>query len=234
MRADCVEKMYNACISYNVLFCICARKFLIEDSASERLKKYFNSKVICPEDYFPSESIMQRNELLDLAGKNLLTNFLGEPIVTFFAKGIIGKTGTFNVGMPQLVDYEFTLRAVLTVPSCFIPEQLVTFRVHGGAESDSHYENQEKRIKNELIEPLVIYHEYLFDPHFSALRKEVGKVKLYRLFLGHYRKSATNYRPRLILENFKMVSSHYTYLSTLMRIAELTLLLKRIRVKYLA
>jgi glycosyltransferase involved in cell wall biosynthesis len=234
MRADCVEKMYNACSTHHAFFCICARDFLIEPSASERLQNYFRNKVIHPEDYFTSEALMQNEEVLDLAEKNLLVNFLGEPIVTFFAKGIVGKTGTFNIGMPQLVDYEFILRAALTVPTCFIPEKLVTFRVHGGAESDSHYENAAKRVKNDLIEPLIIYHEYLFDPRFSALRKRTGKIKLFRLFFTRYRKSALNYHPQLIRENFKIVSSHYTYLSTLVRIAEKTLLLKRIRVKYLA
>jgi glycosyltransferase involved in cell wall biosynthesis len=231
MRADCVEKMYAACMEQQALFCFCARDFLVEDSASERLQTYFQKQVLRPENYFKSTSILQKEDILKLAEKNLLINFLGEPIVTFFAKKIIGQTGTFKKGLTQLVDYEFMLRALLTVPSCFLPEKLVTFRVHGEAVSDSHFQNKEKLVKNELIEPLIIFHEYLFDPHFSSLKKKVGAGNLLRKFFSKYRQIAIKYPAAFIKKHSGIEATFAAKLSMLIRLAEFSLLFKRTRVK---
>jgi glycosyltransferase involved in cell wall biosynthesis len=234
MRADCVETMYNACVTNNTLFCFCARDFLIENSASERLKVYFQKQVLRPENYFKSTPILQKEEIIKLAEKNLLINFLGEPIVTFFAKNIIQQTGTFKKGLTQLVDYEFMLRALLTVPSCFLPEKLVTFRVHGEAVSDSHFQNKEKLVKNELIEPLIIFHEYLFDPHFSSLKKRVGARKLFGNFFRKYRQIAVKYPAAFIKKNSSVETTFAEKLSLLIRLAEFSLLFKRKRADHIA
>lgn len=175
MHSECVEKMMEACTINNVKICISSREFLIEDSASAFLKDFFINKVYRLELAYPFPKKFEPDEIADLAKDKLFHNFIGEPIVLLFNKNILKKVDSYNIDLVQLVDYEFSLRACLNFPSYFLPDKLVSFRIHSASESSKNQDfSSLKVLKSKFVEPLVMYHEYLFNPNFKELRKKIG------------------------------------------------------------
>jgi glycosyltransferase involved in cell wall biosynthesis len=171
MQPQCVEKMLAACVQYKSPVCICSREFLIENSASDVLKNFFSKEVYKLEDKYPQPGYLAPDVIATLAAQNLFTNFVGEPITLLFEKKLVQAYGSYNKDLVQLIDYEFALRLSLNVGSCFLPDKLVSFRVHSSSESSNQNANALKKLKNQFVEPLLLYHEYLFNPNFKALRQ---------------------------------------------------------------
>ncbi|MBJ6119790.1 glycosyltransferase [Pontibacter sp. BT310] len=175
MHSECLKKMMNACATKNVKICISGREFIIEDSASPLLQDFFIDKVYRLERSYPFPKKFELDEIANLAKDKLFHNFIGEPIVLLFNKSIIKEVGNYNPDLVQLVDYEFSLRACLNFPSYFLPDKLVSFRVHSASESSKNQDlSSIKILRSKFVEPLVMYHEYLFNPNLRKLRKKIG------------------------------------------------------------
>lgn len=195
MQPQCVEKMLAACIQHNSQVCICSREFLIEDSASVTLKKFFFEEVYRLEDKYPQSVYLTPDTIAALAVENLFTNFIGEPIAMLFNKTLVQQYGNYNEDLVQLVDYEFALRVCLNVGAYFLPQRLVSFRVHSSSESNNQANNSLKVLKSRFLEPLLMYHEYSFNPHFKRLRKvyDVSAKKMLRDAMHFYRYRAGDF-----------------------------------------
>jgi glycosyltransferase involved in cell wall biosynthesis len=180
IEPDCIEKMLHACISNNVSLCICSRKFIIENTASDFLKDFFTSKVKKLETFFPTSRRLTPSDFCDIAKDNLFSNFIGEPIVILFAKKYIEEVGNYNPDLVQLVDYEFALRFALNTESFFLAQELVHFRIHSDSASSNSNATSIKAIKTQFLEPLIMFHEYLFNTRLKLIRKKYGRLKLLR------------------------------------------------------
>jgi len=192
MNPLCIEKMIFACEKNNVKVCICSREFIIEDTASDFLKDFFYNKVFQLEKVYQLQKKLTPGEVTNLAKDKLFSNFIGEPIVLLFHKDIIRKFGNYNADLVQLVDYEFALRICLNIDSFFLPEKLVQFRIHSDSASNNQHSDNLKYIKNQFVEPIVMYHEYNFNAHYKLLRRKYGAFKLYKeaFFFYLYKKPA--------------------------------------------
>lgn len=190
MQPNCVEKMLNICKQFNSKIGICSREFIIEDSASPFLKDYLEG-VYKLENVFPEISKLTPYKIVEIAKDKLFQNFIGEPITLLFHKSLMKAYGGFNADLVQLVDYEFALRVCLNTDSIFIPECLVKFRVHSTSASSNQSNTDIKLVKSQFIEPLVMYHEYIFNHLFFMLKKEYGAFKMLKsatLFYFHNHK----------------------------------------------
>lgn len=195
LAPGCIEKMYWACLTHEVPLCICSREFNIEPSASSFLKTFFTKQVFRLEQYFPEATKLRPQEIAILAKDRLFVNIVGEPIVLFFNKRMVKQVGTFNQDLVQLVDYEFTLRLCLHTEFFFLPEQLVQFRVHSSSETSSNLSNSAiKTLKVRFVEPLLLYHEYLFSPHHKLVRDLVGFKILLLKAVEFYRQNRYQYK----------------------------------------
>lgn len=196
MVPGCVEKMLSSCIQHLVNMAICSREFIIEENTSDYLKEFFTKHVIKLEDTFPKEIKLKPSRIAEFGSDKLFKNFIGEPIVLLFNKQVVKAVGTYNRELSQMVDYEFALRACLHDDVVFIPEKLVTFRTHSDSASNANSVTTTdiKVIKSQYVEPLVMYHEYLFNPHFKLLRKKFGVKSLFHKAVIFYHLNARNYQ----------------------------------------
>lgn len=193
MQPDCVEKMLTACLENKVPVSVCSREFIIEPSAPFFLTNYIINYLFKLETKFTSPSKINASDFAELAVNRLFLNFIGEPIVLFFHKDIIKKVGNYNKDLVQLVDYEFALRVCLNYEIFFIPEDLVKFRVHSSSASSNQSNSEEKMVKNRFVEPLVMYHEYCFNPNFKLLREKAGKLNLIKQAISFYYYNSSKY-----------------------------------------
>lgn len=226
MENDCVEKMLNVAVMNHASFVICSRKYIFENSLNSSTIKFYNDHVFKLNSEIKNNCVLDKNTLLDLAQHKLIENFIGEPIILFFKRNIIDKVGEFNPNFLMLVDYEFILRASLNSNVYFIPEELVTFRVHNESETSRSNENSEKLIKIQLVELVLLFHEYLFNPKFKALRKKKGRYSLIRFFISVYRSRAKLFDHRIRIEVIQKYYMHFNRLKLMVKIAELTLKIK--------
>lgn len=178
MELSCVEEMVAGCVENDASLCICSRSFIIEENTAESVKQYFLQQVIKLEETYPDKKKLTPIEIAALAKNNLFDNFLGEPITLLFKKKMVNNIGSYNPDLVQLVDYEFVLRACLHGGVVFIPRKLVNFRTHSLSSTNLKNSSDIKKIKVRYIEPLIMFHEYLFNRHFRLLRKQYGFLQL--------------------------------------------------------
>lgn len=75
-----------------------------------------------------------------------------------------------------------------------MPQHLVSFRVHSASESSSQGRNLLKIVKGQFVEPLLMYHEYIFNPHFRKLRHAYGGAgKLFKDASFFYRNQSSRF-----------------------------------------
>ena len=226
MEVGCVERMLQACLTNNTKLVICSRAYVFNDSSNISIIKTYTEDVFKLESVFSTPGFLNDKTILDIAQTKLLQNFIGEPIVLLFHKSILEKIGLFNVALLLLVDYEFCLRAILNTPVYFIPEKLVTFRVHHESETFKENESLTKRVKIQLIEPTVLFHEYLFNIKFKKIRKKIGILSLFRSFISVYRFRSKVFdydtRRKLTRAYFRQ----FRFLPIMVFIAEISLVLK--------
>ena len=189
---NCVELMFNACSEDDTLLCVCSRNFLIDENSTPFYKDYFTNKVVTLTQFFAERQVITPNVLASIAKKYLLKNFIAEPIAILFNKTIVSKVGYYNEDLVQLVDYEFTLRVGLNYRTSFLPDKLATFRVHFNSTS-SNQAISDKRLKREFLEPIILFHEYLFNPFFEKIKKECKKLHLLKSASKYYYSNKGSY-----------------------------------------
>lgn len=189
MHPSCVEQMLAACQQQQAQVCLCSREFLLEDSAGATMRQFFTEEVVKLEDTYPQPTYLAPGVIATLAARHLFSNFTGEPIALLFDKDVVRQYGSYNEDLVQLVDYEFALRVCLNVGAYFLPQKLVSFRVHSSSESSNQTSTPMKALKSQFLEPLLLYHEYAFNPHFKGLRKayDVTAKKMLRDALHFYK-----------------------------------------------
>lgn len=227
MEPNCLEKMYNSSIINCVDLVICSRHFLIDESASFKLKSFFQDDVLQLKNIFHKSTILDQNQIVDISCSNLFNNFIGEPNVFLLKKKTFEKIGYFNEQMRQLVDYEFLLRAILNLRSFFLIDNLVTFRVHGNSVSDSHLKSIEKHFFIDSLEPLILIHEYLINKKYYKIKKKIGKFELLKLNSKYYQKFKLLYKQPKFSNDFKILLVEFPYLKYQILIGELIFYLTR-------
>lgn len=194
MHPQCLAQMLAACVDNHVAACICGREFLIETTAGASFRRYFTHEVYRLENTFPVPTRLTPQSVAELAKDKLFTNFLGEPITLFFEKALVAKIGSYNADLVQLVDYEFALRLALNTDVFFLPQHLVSFRVHSASESSNQGSSSLKIAKSQFVEPLLMYHEYIFNPHFRKVRHAYGGAgKLFKDAAFFYRAQSVKF-----------------------------------------
>lgn len=185
LQPDCVERMLKSCLDLNTRVAICARRFIFEPNADERIKAYYTNELSRAEKLFTGKTRFEPEESARLLPPFVIENVLGEPICTLFHKSIYEQTGGYNEQLRQIVDYEFALRVVLTNPFCMIHEELAQFRVHGESTTGTTHAGSaeknkvsEKMIQSTVGDFLRLLFIYSNDPRFKCFVDFWGKDKL--------------------------------------------------------
>ena len=185
LQPNCVEKMMQACLEHNTRLAICARQFIFEANADERIKYYYINELSRAEKLFTGKTKFESEEAKKLIPPFVIENVLGEPICTIFHRSLYEAVGGYNSSFRQIVDYEFALKCILTEPFCMIPEELVQFRVHGESTTGTTHAGSEKKSKvsHKMIQSSVgdfirIVEAYRSNPTFNCFLTYWGEERL--------------------------------------------------------
>jgi glycosyltransferase involved in cell wall biosynthesis len=98
-----------------------------------------------------------------------MTNLIGEPTAVLIHKSLFYQFGLFNNNLIHICDSEFWTRVVSHVGLSLIPEELATFRVH---RSSTSFNNEtRKKFRKQVLDPLIVLHDFALSPAFANLRK---------------------------------------------------------------
>lgn len=153
MMEDCVEKMMSTCMNHQTRMAICARAFIFENNADKKIRAYYTNELSRAEKLFTGKIKFEPEETGMLLPSFVIENVLGEPICTLFHRSLYDEIGGFNATFRQMVDYEFSMKAVLSAPFCMISEKLVHFRVHGASTTGTTHAGSSQ--KNQVSEKII-------------------------------------------------------------------------------
>ena len=164
---DCLKKMVEAADSGHLLIS-CARDFIFERNTTVSDKKFYDKHERFIEDTYARSTTLSANEFSDCLSSNIGSNLLGEPTVTLLHKSVFETFDLFNTWLIHDADNEYWARVGTNIGTRHVPEQLASFRVHAGSTTAA---NMTIRAARKKVDPLVIYHDFAFNPHYAALRR---------------------------------------------------------------
>ena len=183
IEKKCLEILSNAVNGHSIV--TCDRNFIFDDSVSEVLKKYYTEDLLTLKKLVKSTDIrfLSNQQVSEFASRNLALNFIGEPTAVLFHKRVIADLGSFNSDFSQICDLEYWLRISTAHGLVYVPQYLVSFRVHANSESAKNVLSIAK-FKPRYIDPLLLAHELLFSANFKIYRSVtngqfVSKLNLY-------------------------------------------------------
>lgn len=173
LEPHCVESMLEVADSSGREFVFCFRNFVFEAGTPESVRRYFLGHQALVRDWF-SEADLPPQRLFELALRNAPRNLIGEPTVTMLSRDLMRRAGAFNSALVHLCDAEYWVRAGSISGIACCRSELATFRVHGA--SATSVNSASRRFQKEVLDPLLIMHEWLFSPSYAPLRATASNV----------------------------------------------------------
>jgi len=99
-------------------------------------------------------------------------NFIGEPSSVMLRRDIFSDYSLFNVNLVQLCDLEYWTRIGTNETIRYIPETISSFRVQ--KDSASAFNHLQKAFHVQLLDKVILLHDYLFHPLYSRFRETIG------------------------------------------------------------
>jgi hypothetical protein len=163
----------------------CARDFIFEDGTPEELRAdYLNHRARIQAAFRSSAQWSARDFCEAVLQSRVVWNILGEPTAVLLHRDVFRTFGWFNPHLRMLCDFEFWGRVASNTGTVHIPETLAIFRVHETSTSGHFRASEARQYRFDMVDPLLITHDYAFHPLFANLRA-----------------AAATRRPRVDLEN---------------------------------
>ncbi len=181
MRADCLQQFNDASgKGYDLL--VCKRQFMLDKETTEAERKYYKEEVRTLENtgYYRSDAFSPE-VVSRIASENISMNFIAEPSLAFFKKGLLSKTGLFDADLKQICDLEFFLRVGSNYGLLYLPEQLCRFRIHAHSTTEKNIGSTDYRLH--YLEALTFALKLLAKPEFKAFRGYISLVQQFKLRL---------------------------------------------------
>ena len=161
----CLELMTQA-TKGGAEFVVCWREFLFDNDVDKTIRDiYLQGSTL--ERQFGKISHLDPTTLARACLTNP-KNFIGEPTSTLFKKSITNKYGFFNNDFVQFCDFEYWVRIGLNTGIEVVPQTLANFRVHKNSTSAKN--NSDNAFRSDLLDKLLLLHEYSYNPYFSILK----------------------------------------------------------------
>lgn len=173
LEPECIEKMFAASRTDSSMI-VCRRKFIIEDEPNgsrKGLLKYMNKYNM--DKIFPGMTEISSENFRKAVVKNPLKNFVGEPTAVMLHRSVFHRFGLFNVHLIQICDIEYWIRVGLHTGLIYVPEDLAQFRIHSQGTTASN--RGSKWFRWDILDPLICYHDFLFNPIYEPLRFYVSQ-----------------------------------------------------------
>lgn len=181
---DCINKMLET--SKERSFVACDREFIFDDLVSEETKNYFNNKLLKLSSLVKSKPAiyLSNKTISNIAASHIYLNFIGEPTAVMFKKSLVNEVGLFNANLFQICDLEYWLRIVTAKGLVFIPQKLISFRVHANSTTSRNLTGN-KNFRANYFDVVILAHDLLFNKSFAAFRNCITyfQKKKIQLFL---------------------------------------------------
>ena len=160
---------------------VCKRNIIFDGVSKKTKRSYFRYMDKVSMDYvFAGKTDISRNDFCHAIMNNLRDNFVGEPTSVMLHRSVFDLYGMFNANFVQLSDLEFWARIGCNCGVKYISEALTTFRVHPKMATSVNREKNNFRMK--VLDVLLLYHEFAYNPHFENLRYNTAYGHLYSDF----------------------------------------------------
>jgi glycosyltransferase involved in cell wall biosynthesis len=221
---DCLSRMLAAADEYKSPFISCGRDFIFEPATSKEDRQFYTDHQSLIRALYRDSPRLSAGEFskaaLQWIGRN--PNLVGEPTAVLLHSDVFKRFGCFSPYLVVKGDVEYWVRVASHTGTVHIPEILAMFRVHAGSTTAHYKQTPARRYCVEAIEPLLMVHDFAFDPFYAALRAVATRcrprVDLVDLFWSHalealwLAKRAANApetRDISLLEEWQKVAQHH-------------------------
>ncbi len=164
----CIESLMDA-MKYDVRFAFCAREFIFESGTNENLVAGFERGRKRIDALFAETRLISPESFCRAVVFTMPRNIVGEPTVTLMHRDALATYGRFNPDFLQILDLEYWCRIGTNEAIYYVPEVLAKFRLHPTSETSR---NLSRRLyEAEVIDRLLLLHEFAFSPVFAHLRE---------------------------------------------------------------
>jgi len=168
---ECIARMHTVAKDTETPIISCARDFIFEDGTREELRvDYLNHRARIQAAFSGSAQWSARDFCEAVLQSPVVWNILGEPTAVLLHRDVFRTFGWFNPRLRMLCDFEFWGRVASNTGTAHIPETLAIFRVHETSTSGHFRASEARQYRFDMVDPLLIVHDYAFHPLFAKLR----------------------------------------------------------------
>lgn len=173
IAAACIEKQINAAKGHS--FVVCNRHFIFDDFVPEKIKSYYRETLLTLKKLITTdqEVFLSPQEISNYSAVNISLNFIGEPTAVMFKKDMIKKFGIFNSDFSMICDLEYWLRITTAEGLVYIPEELVSFRIHADSITSQSVISNIK-FEPRYIDAMLLANEMLFSIRYKKFREFIS------------------------------------------------------------
>ena len=144
------------------------RQVVIEVGVDDDTREYFGGLPNL-ESLFAYQGFVAPEPLCKALVEHLAVNFIGEPSAVLLHGSVFERFGAFNPLMIQLADLELWARIGVQTGLAVVGETVATFRIH--SRSATALNKHVQKYRKDLLDPLILYHQYAHDHGFAPLRQ---------------------------------------------------------------
>src|SRR5215831_11679582 len=226
IRPECLRRMLTVAAASKVPIVSCARDFIFEPGTAEETRQFYLDHQVQIKTTYRDSDRWSAQEVAETALRLINPNLLGEPSAVLLHRSVFDRFGLFNPHLVLCCDLEYWIRVASNTGTIHIPDVLATFRVHGESTSAYLKQTAARRYRFEILDPLLIVHDYAFHPVYDELRRVAASyrppIHLSKEFWTRalaarwHAKAAERDRPHpdsSLQEEWRKVASHYPRLA---------------------
>ena len=171
LHPECLARMTRASDA-GMPFIVCDRRLDFHPDCPEGIRRYF-AELSSLEDLLDGNDTLSATGVSRILCEHLGLNVFGEPTSVLLHRDVFATYGPFNERMIQLCDLEFWARVGSNTGLVYIPDELVTFRIHEASATAANSSAQ--LFQKDVLDVLVLFHEFAFSSAFARLREVAGQ-----------------------------------------------------------
>lgn len=168
MAPTCLERMTAR---DGELLVVCERRLVLAPGAEAGVETYI-AGLPKLDEVFGSADRVEAGQVSEALARYPGVNLFGEPSAVLLHRSAFERFGWFNTDMIQLCDLEYWARVGSQVGIGRVREELATFQIHDQSASAANYDA--RQFRKDVLDVLILYHQFAFDPQYEALRRAGG------------------------------------------------------------
>lgn len=168
LAPTCLEQMTAMTGAKLVL---CDRTLVVSDGSSADIESYI-AGLPKMDALFGENDCVSSEQVCAALVEHPGVNFFGEPSAVLLHRSALAQFGSFNTQLIQICDLEYWARVASQAGFSRVREELATFRIHEQSASAANLDS--RQFQKDVLDTLILYHEFAFDSQFAKLRRTSG------------------------------------------------------------